>query len=462
MRKIITIFVILLMVVTGANYFFGEGKTAKTFTENFDTDKNSKFNNLQTMLINYYIGRSRVMSNGNCAESYAKVYPEYPENQVYIIELDSPDTVKVSFTADYKIDCWGLCDWGKAWAIVDGETKSYETDGNKQDTFAPWYIEIYPGKTITWKLKARYTDWVCNNDKTVQATGEIKFIYNPPDLEDLNCYGSISASEVEPGSQIKGEFYVQNNGDSGTYLNWEVYDYPNFGSGWSCSPSSGTNLQPEDEDVRVTVRFNAPNTEEASFSGSIRVRNTQNHSMTDTVPVSGSTPVAITKNLHMFPLIQSLLKSLEKVPRLFNYFKELFNKDRRSGHPDIIISSLKGIPAEIYGYQVEYVIKNIGDIAVDLNVPDGNMLDIIDFMSIIEGEPKHWWLEWFGVLEPGEESPPQIIYGAIRTGWPPGTKFALILDPLNQIDEGEDGENNNFKEMRFPLANNCLVGSNYT
>jgi hypothetical protein len=121
-----------------------------------------------------------------------------------------------------------------------------------------------------------------------EATGGI-FEEVPELTPDLECDGSLSWTDVKPGGVVTGSFTVKNVGDPGSLLNWKIESYPPWGS-WSFSPSSGTNLKPEDGSVTVSVTVGVPDEEEASFSGDVKVVNQDDSSDTCTIPVSLTTP----------------------------------------------------------------------------------------------------------------------------------------------------------------------------
>ena len=88
---------------------------------------------------------------------------------------------------------------------------------------------------------------------------------------DLYCEGGIIQNRVEPGSMISGCFTVENIGEPGSLLDWEVVGWPDFGEFWTISPLKGEDLTPEDDQIIVTVRFMTPNETETYFGGVIKV-----------------------------------------------------------------------------------------------------------------------------------------------------------------------------------------------
>jgi hypothetical protein len=107
---------------------------------------------------------------------------------------------------------------------------------------------------------------------------------------DLDCEGSLSWSNVEPGETVTGSFSVENIGESESLLDWEVIEWRNWGT-WNCDTEDGEGLTPEDEAVTVNVTVTAPNQQNQEFSGEVKVVNKDNTSDNCTIPVYLSTPV---------------------------------------------------------------------------------------------------------------------------------------------------------------------------
>ena len=108
-------------------------------------------------------------------------------------------------------------------------------------------------------------------------------------IEDLSCSGSLSWTNVIPGSTVTGNFTVENIGDPTSELDWEVTDWPNWGTGWTFNPSSGTGLTPEDGPVTVQVSVTAPNQYGQTYTGNVKVVNQDDSTDYDLVPVTLTT-----------------------------------------------------------------------------------------------------------------------------------------------------------------------------
>ncbi len=97
-----------------------------------------------------------------------------------------------------------------------------------------------------------------------------------PDGANLRCEGSFTWLDVGPDETVTGIFTVENMGNTGTLLDWEVSDYPSWGE-WNFDPSSGENLKYEDGKVTVDVTVVAPREMDGYFDGIIRVENKWDH-----------------------------------------------------------------------------------------------------------------------------------------------------------------------------------------
>ena len=112
-----------------------------------------------------------------------------------------------------------------------------------------------------------------------------------PEFPDLDCSGSLSWNDVEPGATVIGSFQVQNIGGPNSSLNWTI-DISSISWGtWTFTPESGVNLAPDDGPVTVQVSVVAPNEQNSEFEGYIRVENQENSTDFDLIPVTLATPV---------------------------------------------------------------------------------------------------------------------------------------------------------------------------
>lgn len=133
-----------------------------------------------------------------------------------------------------------------------------------------------------------------------------------PTEPDLDCDGAISWTEVKPGSTVTGSFTVENVGEALSNLDWEVSEYPSW-SNWTFTPSSRDNLKPGNV-VTVEVSVLAPDEQNETFSGEIKIVNKENSSDYCIIPVSLVTPE--NKQSINSPILQFLEKIIQRFPIL--------------------------------------------------------------------------------------------------------------------------------------------------
>ena len=96
-------------------------------------------------------------------------------------------------------------------------------------------------------------------------------------VPNLDCKGDFRWENIVPGSTVTGNFTIENIGDLGSELNWEVSEYPsNWGSNWTFTPDRGTGLKPEDGFLTINISVVVPNDNNKNFNGKIRVINIDN------------------------------------------------------------------------------------------------------------------------------------------------------------------------------------------
>jgi hypothetical protein len=91
---------------------------------------------------------------------------------------------------------------------------------------------------------------------------------------DLFCIGNLKWEDVKPGETIDGSFIVQNIGEPGSYLDWEIIDYPEWGE-WTFNPENGSDL-PRGYSNNVSVKVVAPDEPNKKFLGKLKVINCEN------------------------------------------------------------------------------------------------------------------------------------------------------------------------------------------
>jgi C1A family cysteine protease len=104
--------------------------------------------------------------------------------------------------------------------------------------------------------------------------------YDPPEA-NLQVVGALNGSvKIGTNHYALGTFTVENigvdpYGFSDSALDWEIAETPDWGSNWVFEPNSGMNL-PSGEPVTVHVYIDVPD-EQGTFTGSIKIWNSENH-----------------------------------------------------------------------------------------------------------------------------------------------------------------------------------------
>jgi hypothetical protein len=138
-------------------------------------------------------------------------------------------------------------------------------------------------------------------------------------IPDLKCNGDITWTEVKPSETVISSFTVENNGEMGSLLDWEILDYPIWGHDWSFSPSNGSDLKPSDGKVTVEVSVGAHSTQENTWEGEIKIVNKNYVQDFEIIQVSLTTSKTKTidtlfiRLLDNYPLIYHLIQQFFKL-----------------------------------------------------------------------------------------------------------------------------------------------------
>ena len=167
----------------------------------------------------------------------------------YEIPIDPPIALN-----DHN-EIWIACEWEQ---IFEGTFVAYADNGPAVDGKGDWAyfnsawseLQIY-GLDYNWAMG---------------GIVEGNFV-------DLACDGTLSWKGVESGATVTSTITVENAGDSGSELNWEIDSWPSWGT-WTFTPASGTGLTPEDGPVTIQVEVVAPDeTQGDVFSGEVKIIN---------------------------------------------------------------------------------------------------------------------------------------------------------------------------------------------
>ena len=136
----------------------------------------------------------------------------------------------------------------------------------------------------------------------------------------IECEGTLSWTDVKPGSELKGTFKVKNAGEANSLLDWEVCSYPGSWGTWTFNPSSGEDLKLEDTSTVVTVTVIAPDEKNAEYSDQIRICNKEDAADFYDIDVSLATSKNKAISFHSL-----FLEFLQNHPHLFPLLRFLLN-----------------------------------------------------------------------------------------------------------------------------------------
>jgi hypothetical protein len=87
---------------------------------------------------------------------------------------------------------------------------------------------------------------------------------------------------------VNASFYVVNQGEPGSELDWEIEYLPSWGD-WTVTPMSFSGLMPEDDPLLVTVKVTIPERKKHTFTGGIILVNQHAPSDKASIPISITT-----------------------------------------------------------------------------------------------------------------------------------------------------------------------------
>ena len=238
-----------------------------------------------------------------------------------ITEVVSTESTDISYqsslgaTSSYVYVTWkDMTNYGGSGADADifykkrdtsswGNTEVVSTESTAQSEWPSLYVDTYGTVHIAWGDMTDYNSAGSDNDifyknNTASAT-------NP----DLQCSGTLRWTNVKAGSQVDGTFTVENIGDPGSLLDWEIKEWPSWGT-WTFTPSSGTDLKPSDGSFDILVVVIAPNQRNQPYTGKVRINSLIDASDYCEIDVYLETPRTRThwiQTLEMFPMLQRIL-----------------------------------------------------------------------------------------------------------------------------------------------------------
>jgi hypothetical protein len=265
-------------------------------------------------------GHILVFNNGNYRPGgeYSTIdefAPPIDANGEYYLESGSaysPEDYTWSYTATPPNSFYSQV-FGGALRLKDGNTLICGGVTGK-------FFEVTPEGTTVWEWTNPYPNTNQNEVFKIDYLAPVE-PQQPPqnNTPDLECTGSLSWTDVEPGENVSGSLQVQNIGDTGSLLNWTVNISSLSWGTWSCTPAYGEDLTPEDGQLTVLVSVIAPQEKNTVFQGELRIENIDNSIDFEVIDVYLKTPVRDTlsplwffENIferfpHAFPLLRYVL-----------------------------------------------------------------------------------------------------------------------------------------------------------
>jgi parallel beta-helix repeat protein len=173
-------------------------------------------------------------------------------------------------------------------------------DGNESIWFGPYDSGEIVEASYTWTGEGYYLVMVKAKDVFNAESGWSKasIIHIATPQPDLDCEGSLGWTGVKPGDTVTESIMIQNIGDPTSELDWEVTEWPGWGT-WTFTPASGSDLTPEDGAVTMEVSVIAPADKNTQFSGIVKIVNSEDPNDFCIIPVSLATPkneISVTSN----------------------------------------------------------------------------------------------------------------------------------------------------------------------
>jgi len=156
-----------------------------------------------------------------------------------------------------------------------------------------------------WYSNTAGSEWSSTSSSTYFIDATFR-TYSYKGYVDLISDGSFNWTEIQPGEIVTGSFSVANNGTPLSYLNWEIYQWPSWGT-WTFSQSSGVALTPEEGPQIIQVNVEAPHTNVPdTYTGKITIINSDNPDDYEVIDAIMITPKS--KSMHTF-LFRELLNN---------------------------------------------------------------------------------------------------------------------------------------------------------
>jgi hypothetical protein len=201
--------------------------------------------------------------------SVDEITPPVDENGNYHLSPGmpyGPEQPTWIYTSENPTDFYSFL-FSSAERLSSGNTLICDGIGGK-------FIEVNPEKDTIWQYQNIYPN---PYQKKVFSVKYIPFQEPHPDKPDLHCEGSLRWTDVGCGIMLNGSFQLSNIGGSESLLDWEINDWPEWGS-WKFTPLQGDDLKTSDGPVNVTVEVISPDKKNRQFNGEIKVFNINDYS----------------------------------------------------------------------------------------------------------------------------------------------------------------------------------------
>jgi len=129
--------------------------------------------------------------------------------------------------------------------------------------------------------------------------------YNENAYSDIESNGVFNWVDIKPGEVLNETIEIWNNGFNGTYLDWRITEWPDWGE-WTFNPKDGKDLTHKDGIFSINISFKVPDVEEQNFSGYIRIINDDFVGDFEMIDVSLSTQKSKDITFSLFNLIKNV------------------------------------------------------------------------------------------------------------------------------------------------------------
>jgi len=281
-KKVVSILVIILFFAS----IFGTVNADKTCDCKESNESNTNINT-QSTKISKTLGRGFIMGNGMQSESY--VDPKcYDVGDIVCFKGEM-----VEYKIEYKIDCWGLWDWGQVTAKVNGiEKPAAETQGNIEGDFT-WEIPR-SGDRVNWEITCKLRDDGGNWEKIDYCSGSSKLRDPKPDLDLVKYEGDYIGNAEE---LVYRKYEIKNIGEPRSILNWEITrkdgEFFSTYSNWAFSPGSESGSLEEDRTRIIKLDWIIPRNLQwdGETTGEFRIQNKDNNGDFEIAPVYFRNPL---------------------------------------------------------------------------------------------------------------------------------------------------------------------------